>query len=248
MSTALARRPEVDTSSPTSVRPVPVHIFHFEREIFIPPTAQTLAGFRAWATSNEFPERGRISFIDQEIFIDMSPEKLEAHNKVKVEIGYVLVGVNKKIKRGEFYGDRTLVSNEEANLSTEPDATFVTWAALESGRVRLVEHAGEQGEYKELEGTPDWVLEVVSDSSVAKDTRRLRERYHRAGIPEYWLVDAGGEQIKFQILRQGKAGYEPAPAKAGWQVSRVFSRRFRLTRRRGRMGLWQYTLHVRPVR
>jgi Uma2 family endonuclease len=36
----------------------------------------------------------------------------------------------------------------------------------------------------ELEGTPDWVLEVVSQSSVAKDTKWLRESYHKAGIPE----------------------------------------------------------------
>ena len=32
-------------------------------------------------------------------------------------------------------------------------------------------------------------LEVVSSSSVRKDTVDLRDRYYKAGILEYWLVD-----------------------------------------------------------
>src|SRR5256885_8764701 len=47
--------------------------------------------------------------------------------------------------------------------------------------------------YLELEGTPDMVLEVVSESSVQKDTKRLRQLYWQAGIREYWLVDARRE-------------------------------------------------------
>ena len=49
--------------------------------IRIPARAATRAGFRAWALSDEFPERGRFSFINGELFIDMSPEELETHNK-----------------------------------------------------------------------------------------------------------------------------------------------------------------------
>src|SRR5205823_171819 len=105
---------------------------------------------------------------------------------VKSEIGRVLGNLNKKRKLGEFYADGALLTNVEANLSTEPDATFIRWESLETGRVRLVPREGEQGQFIEVEGTPDWVMEVVSKSSVAKDTRRLREQYHRAGIREYW--------------------------------------------------------------
>ena len=43
--------------------------------IRIPARAATLAGFRAWALSDEFPERGRFSFINGELFVDMSPEE-----------------------------------------------------------------------------------------------------------------------------------------------------------------------------
>jgi Uma2 family endonuclease len=217
-------------------------------EVVVPASAHTLAGFRAWVRSEDFPQRGRISFLAREIHIDMSPEEIETHNKVKGEIGFALIGLNKKRQLGEFYSDRTLLSNDEANISTEPDAVFATWETLEAGRLRLVPRENAAGEYVELEGTPDWVLEIVSKFSVNKDTRELREGYYRAGIPEYWLIDARGESIDFQVLVRGSNGYVATVGRGGWQPSPLFGRRFRLTRRRGRMGHWEYTLESRPLR
>src|SRR5205807_2279951 len=106
--------------------------------------------------------------------------------------------------------------NEAAGVANNPDATFISWAGLEKGRVHLVPRTGAQGQYIELEGTPDWVLEIVSDSSVEKDTRLLRTAYHRAGIREYWLVDARGPELVFQILQWRKAGYAAAAKRGGW--------------------------------
>jgi Uma2 family endonuclease len=88
------------------------------------------------------------------------------------------------------------------------------------------------------------VLEVISDSSVVKDAELLRTAYHKAGVPEYWLIDARGESISFQILYHRKNGYAAAPVRDGWQRSRVFGRGFRLDRQRDALGLWEYTLHV----
>ncbi len=216
--------------------------------VVIPAKAMTLAGFRAWATSPAFPERGRISFIRNEIFIDLSPEELETHAKVKMEIARVLATWNKKRRRGEFYPDGALVSNATAELSTEPDASFVSWQALEQGRARLVPREGLEGQYMEIEGTPDWVLEVVSRSSVTKDTRRLRQAYYQAGIPEYWLIDARRTDVDFQILIRGKTAYETVTVRDGWQESSVFRQRFRLVRQRIRLGLWDYTLEMKALR
>ena len=44
--------------------------------VTVPETAHTLAGFREWATSDEFPESGKISYLAGDLFIDMSPENL----------------------------------------------------------------------------------------------------------------------------------------------------------------------------
>jgi Uma2 family endonuclease len=242
------------SSSPAAFWPLPENapgsctIVVAEQEVIVPPSAHTLQGFRAWAKSDAFPRRGRISFLNGEIVVNMSPEELETHVKVKMEIGYGLMGWTKKKKRGTYYGDGTLVTNGAARLSTQPDGTFVTWESLESGRVRLVPREGEQGEYVEVEGTPDWVLEVVSKYSVRKDTQQLREQYARARIPEYWLVDARGDDLRFQILVLGDGGYVAAETKDGWQRSIVFGCWVRLVRQRNEHQLWEYTLEMKPMR
>ncbi|MBX6314602.1 MAG: Uma2 family endonuclease [Isosphaeraceae bacterium] len=152
--------------------------------------------------------------------------------------------LTKELDLGEFYSDRTLVTNEATELSTEPDGTFVTWESFEAGRVVLWPHQDRPEEFIELVGTPDWVLEVVSRSSVAKDTEGLRAAYHRAGVPEYWLIDARHEAIDFQILRHRRDRYVAAAAGGGWRRSAVFGRRFHLERRRNRVRRWSYSLDL----
>jgi Uma2 family endonuclease len=230
---------EASTGQPGSVSVITDRV-----RLEVPATAFTLAGFRAWATADDFPERVRVTFISGEIILDMSNEEIETHVAVKTEITRALANLNRELKLGKFYGDGVLVSNEEGEVSNNPDALFVSGKSLQKGRVTLVPRKGEQGQYIEITGTPDWVLEVVSDSSVGKDTRRLRDAYHRAAVPEYWLVDARGAEIVFQVLYRRKSDYVAAPSKDGWQRSRVFGRSFRLQRERDDFGLWEYTLQV----
>ncbi len=217
-----------------------------QETIRVPASALSLDGFRRWAKSAEFPEQGRFSFIGAELFIDMSPEELETHNKAKTATVTKLFQLVDDRDLGQFYGDGTLVTNAAADLSTEPDGTFVSWKSLESGRVRLVPRKGVSGQYLEIEGSPDMTLEVVSTSSVPKDTVLLKKTYFRARVREYWLIDARSDELSFQILVRGKSGFVAAPSRGGWQRSDVFGCSFRLERRRGRMGLWRYALKVRP--
>ena len=204
-------------------------------------------GFAPGPRPTIYPEKFNASFINGEIFIDMSPEELESHNKTKTSIVSVLDRLVERLDLGELFSDRTLVSNRAAGLSTEPDATFVRWSSFQSGRVRLVPRKKRPWECIELLGTPEWVLEVVSQSSVAKDTQSLREAYHRAGIPEYWLVDARFGEVSFQILRRRSDRYAAAAARDGWYASAVFAHAFRLERRKNRMGRWTYSLDVKPT-
>jgi Uma2 family endonuclease len=177
----------------------------------------------------------------------MSPEELETHNKVKSEAYRVVGSLTRSLDLGEFFSDRTLVTNEPAGLSTEPDATFVSWASFETGRVRLIPREDHPGQFMELVGTPDWVMEIVSRWSWQKDTAWLREAYHRAGIAEFGLVDAHYDEISFQILRWRRDRYVAVAARDGWTRSTVFGRSFRLVRRKNRLGRWTYTLEVKPA-
>jgi Uma2 family endonuclease len=121
---------------------------------------------------------------------------------------------------------------------------FISFDTFASGHARLVAKVtGEAGRYIEVEGAPDLVVEIVSDRSVAKDTVRLPAAYWQAGIPEYWLMDARGEELVFYIFRRGVSRYEPAPVDAeGFQHSAVFDRHFRLSRHRDRRGGWAFDL------
>ncbi len=215
--------------------------------ICIPAAAHNLEGFRAWAQSADFPQRGSVSFINGEILIDMSPEDLSTHARLKAEISCRIHQLVEELDLGEFYPDRTLLTNAAAQLSTEPDGTFVSWDAYESGRVRRIPAKGRNGQFVELEGVPDWVLEIVSPSSIAKDARTLRDIYYRAGIQEYWLVNALGKEIKFQVLERRRNGYVAVPSRNGWFHSRVFDRDFRLQRHESRRGFWRYSLEIKPV-
>jgi len=213
-----------------------------EERIRIPDSVVDLQSFRRWARSDEFPDRGRFSHLQGEVWVDLMPEQLFTHNQVKVEFATVLFGSLKHDRRGRFFGDRTLVTHVEAGLSTEPDGTFVSFESLRRGRVQLVE--GAEG-FVELEGTPDMVLEVVSDSSVEKDTVVLRELYWQTGVPEYWLVDARGERLQFDILRRRPDGYGETRKQAGWLKSAVFAKSFRLSSHLDELGHPEYTLSVR---
>jgi Uma2 family endonuclease len=103
------------------------------------------------------------------------------------------------------------------------------------------------GQYLELVGSPDLLVEIISRSSVRKDKVLLREAYHRARISEYWLIDARGEDIDFKLLWWRRTGYVAAVPRDGWLRSRILRHEFKLERVRHRLGLWRYTLHARPI-
>jgi Uma2 family endonuclease len=147
-----------------------------------------------------------------------------------------------------FFSDGVFLGNKPAGVANEPDAVFFTAEAARTGRVTFVP-SSDGRDLVEIIGTPDLVVEVVSPSSVTKDYDTLRVRYHAAGIPEYWVIDAQEEddRVVFEILRHTPGGYEPVVARDGWLASGVLSREFRLDRSQDPVIFWRYLLHVRPL-
>jgi Uma2 family endonuclease len=214
-----------------------------EDRIAVPDTAFDHAGYRAWVTSEDYPERIRTTYVCGEVVVEMSPESLEAHTKVKLAITLGLGSFVRAHDLGEVYPDGALVTNEEAGVSCEPDLTFVSWAAFEEGRVRLQQRAGDPSDYIEIVGSPDLVVEIVSDSSVKKDTRLLREAYCRANVREYWLIDARGHEIAFEILSNAGDRYVSSGDVHAPQESRVLTGRWSLGRTSNRAGRFSYDLN-----
>jgi Uma2 family endonuclease len=214
-----------------------------EQDVRIPEWVVDLASFSRWADSDEFPEEGRICYLRGEVWVDMSKQQLFSHVEVKTEFTIVVGGHVRAKRIGRFFADGARIRHPEADISTVPDGTFVSTESSRSGRVRLIE--GAVHGYAELEGSPDMVLEVISDSSVQKDTVRLRQLYWEAGIREYWLVDARHEPLAFDILRHTPKGYVATRKQAGWIKSAVFGKSFRLTQQADEFGNPVYTLAVR---
>lgn len=213
------------------------------------PFVRSLGEFREWARSDDFPERGRVDYLAGRIEVDMTPEDYYSHGGLKVEVVRVLGDIVKAGDLGDLRSDRTRVSSPEADLSVEPDLVFISNETFESGRARLVGKVTDEADrYVEVEGSPDLVVEIVSDRSVKKDNVRLLAAYWRAGVAEYWVVDARGEELIFHVHRRGPSGYEPAASDAGgYRHSGVFDRWFRLTRRRDRRGGWAFDLEHRQA-
>ncbi len=149
--------------------------------------------------------------------------------------------------RGCLFSDRTRVVSPEARLSVEPDVVVVLWESLRQGRIREIPAAkADEGRFIELEGAPDLIIEIVSDSSKRKDRERLPRLYAKAGVPELWLADCRGDDLSFEIHTLGVAGYErQKPAAEGWQSSPLLGRSVRLVRSRNEFSRWVYDLEAR---
>jgi Uma2 family endonuclease len=211
--------------------------------ILIPAWIIDLESFRRWARSDDFPNSGQISFLDGEIWVDFNGTDFFSHGQVMGAIAASLGQLTTNREFGYLFTRRALWSNPKANFSTEPDVFFVSYHALTSGRARFIEDG--HREPVELEGSPEMALEVVSGTSRQKDTVVLKRLYAKAGVDEYWLVDARGPESRFEIWRLQNGEYVAAANDGGWLSSAVFGRAFKLEPGKDRLGHPRFQLLVR---
>lgn len=91
------------------------------------------------------------------------------------------------------------------------------WSVLVGVAVRLAKHdivrpdvaawhrerLSEPGE-PPIEVTPDWVCEVTSPKTAARDRRDKLALYARSGIPHYWIVDPDARTLEAMRLEEGR--------------------------------------------
>ena len=176
----------------------------------------------------------------------MSPQDYFRHLRVVGQINARLEILAQELDLGEYWADGGWLTNGAVGLSTEPDGFLVLWETLRSGQARYVDRGGDKGPV-ELVGRGDMVLEVVSDSSVDKDTVQLVSDYGEAGFTEYWVVDARRDPLSFRLLvLQADGTYADAVADAdGYRASPVWGQGFRIRKEINRAGHPTYVLDVR---
>jgi Uma2 family endonuclease len=210
------------------------------RGVRVPAWVEDLDSFRRWTHSDTFPETGWISYLQGAVWVDASMETT-IHNLVKVEIARIIASLAKTKKLGRFFGDRMRITHPETGLSSEPDGLFVSVASFQRQRIQIVEGPLAS----ELTGSPDMVLEVVSNSSVEKDIEVLPGQYWKSGVREFWLVDPRGDELHFDIFKRARSRYQAVLARNGWLKSAVFGKSFRLVKQPNTLELPEFTLQVR---
>lgn len=220
-----------------------------EDDFVIPAEVYDFSRFRRWTQGEPFPEHGRIDFLDGRVEVDRNGEDVYLHGTVKTEFACVLSSLVWQPQLGLVLIGSTRVVSPAAGLSVEPDIVVALHASFETGRVREVPSARKSGRSVELEGAPDLVVEVISDSSEKKDRLRLPPLYAKAGVPELWLVDVRHpERVDFEIHVLTPAGYTvQTPDAEGWVASPFLGLQLRLVRTVGPRGVPHYELQQRAA-
>lgn len=143
--------------------------------------------FLAW------PEEVHAEWVDGEVVVFIPP--VDKHQAL---VGFLHILISLFVNLRSF-GIVRMAPFEMRILagksSREPDLLFIAKENLE----RLTP--------ARLEGAADLVIELISDSSVARDRADKFYEYQEAGVREYWIIDPrpGKERVDFyHLLPDGK--------------------------------------------
>ena len=215
----------------------------------LPADVCTLDGFHRWLEADGCPPGYRVTFLRGRLLFEPTMEELFGHNRLKFALTTAFGVFEAETESGTGFADQARFNNPAAGVSAEPDVMFVRDETLEAGRVTLDTVSERTGKVLLVTGSPDLVVELLSDSSVGKDTVDLRAGYLAAGVREYWLIDARRDPFTFDLLcaADGADGWAEAAADAdGFRRSPVLGRRVRLDRTERPVGgpRWHLRLEV----
>lgn len=138
-----------------------------------------------------FPDDGkRHELIDGEHY--MTPAPSIKHQRISVNLCTILKNFLKRNKRGVVYTAPCDVILSDLDV-VEPDLLFISAA-----RTSIITE-------KNIQGAPDLVIEILSETTRKTDEVIKRKLYERYGVREYWIVDPELEIVK--VYRMTEQGY-----------------------------------------
>jgi Uma2 family endonuclease len=151
------------------------------------------------------PDDGRrYEILDGELAV--SPSPLSAHQRVSENLGFVLSTWVRTRRLGRiWYAPLDLILAD--TVVVQPDIMYVS-----RERAAIVTRRG-------VEGPPDVVVEILSDSTERRDRGAKKQIYERYGINRYWLVDPDACTLEIYALRANK--YERLAAHVDSQIVTV---------------------------
>jgi len=141
------------------------------------------------------------------VMIVHSPASL-LHNRIAGFIRVLMHRFAEEKDLGEVFGPDDLI-HVALGRKFAPDVFFLE-------KLRIPALVGE----KQVEGSPDLVLEVLSPSNREYDLEEKRPAYRQARIGEIWLIDPEGQCIT--VDRRRPKGYATLTVRNGRIASRIF--------------------------
>ena len=135
----------------------------------------TLDDYYAW------PDDERIELIDGRIY-DMAAPTTD-HQLVIGELMWQFMNCQRE--HGETC--RVIVSPVDVQLDCDERTMVQPDIVILCDEEKLIRRC--------IYGAPDFVLEVLSDSSRSKDMVKKHEKYYEAGCREYWIIDTEKEEV-----------------------------------------------------
>ena len=133
----------------------------------------------------------RIEIIEEVVY-DMSPAPIAKHQVAVALFHHRIYGH----LRGKKIG-RVFLSPIDTELDrttvVQPDVIFFRWGRPAKWQPRAP--------FREA---PDFVAEVLSPGTAVKDTTVKRDKYERAGVGEYWILDPETEGVVVYRLREAR--------------------------------------------
>ena len=132
------------------------------------------------------PEDKRYELIEGELL--MTPAPVPKHQRISRKIEFILEKFVTEKDLGEVFDAPCDVHLDDENV-VQPDILFIT-----KNRLNII------GE-KNIQGAPDLVIEILSESTAYRDLVQKKKLYARFGVKEFWIVDPGEETIEIYILK-----------------------------------------------
>jgi Uma2 family endonuclease len=137
-----------------------------------------------------FPDDGRRhEIIDGEHYVTPSP--VTKHQRVSLRLATAFQSAARGRNVGEVLAAPMDVVLSDLDV-VQPDLLYVSAA-----RAAIVRE-------KNVQGAPDLIVEILSESTRKTDEIVKRKLYERCGVREYWIVDPEVETVKIYRLT-GKA-------------------------------------------
>ncbi|OHE57724.1 MAG: restriction endonuclease [Thermodesulfovibrio sp. RBG_19FT_COMBO_42_12] len=132
------------------------------------------------------PDDMRYELIEGELY--MTPSPITNHQRISGRIEFELRKFVAENDCGEVFDAPYDVYFDDENV-VQPDILFIS-----KDRLNII------GD-KNLQGAPDLVIEILSESNAYRDLIQKKKLYARHGVQEYWIVVPGEKNIDIHILK-----------------------------------------------